>query len=287
MQDLKDLISSDANNDITKIVNHTVEKYLESFFDFLPKLVFTLVLLFILWKITNVIVKIVRNILQKRELDHSVNQFICRLVNISLKIIICISVATILGFEVTSLIAMIGAAGLAIGLALQGALQNFAGGVIILILKPFKTGDDVEFGGQRGAVKEVQLFSTVIEKFVTNEVVIVPNSAISSNTLTNWSRERDRRIDIPFGVAYGSNVEQIREILTKAADNYKLRLPEHKSEVSTTALGSSSVDMLLKVWVNPANYFEAHSDLVEMVYNELNKNNIEIPFPQVVVTKKN
>lgn len=256
-----------------------------AFAEYLPKLFFAIVLFFICLKLINILVRSVKKIITARDVDHSVVKFIGLIISISLKLTALISLATYLGFETTSLVAMLGAAGLAIGLALQGTLQNFAGGVIILVLKPFKTGDDVEFGGERGTVKEVQLFSTIIEKFGTNEDLVIPNSTISSSALTNWNKERSRRIDITFGVGYGTNLKVAKDLIIKAANSDKRAITQELTTVFVTELADSSVNLELRVWCDPAEYLDVRSDMVELIYNTLNENNIDIPFPQLTIHK--
>lgn len=270
----------------SKITKELINDTLNSFTDFLPKLIFALIIFVISYKLINVLTKVLRKILTKRKIDPSVVKFISLLVSISIKMILLISIISYLGIEITSLIAIIGAAGLAIGLALQGTLQNFAGGVIILILKPFKTGDDIEFGGERGIVKEIQLFSTIIEKYGTNENLIIPNSTISSNPVTNWSRYRDRRIDIIFGIGYGSDLKTVKNIIINAVNKDERVTNKIETIIYIKELANSSIDLELRVWGNPTNYFDMRSDMIELIYNTLNENNIEIPFPQLTIHSK-
>ncbi len=269
----------------SSMVEEVLHNTLKSILEYLPKLAFALISFFVLWKVITLILKFVRKTLTKREIDLSVVNFVTLMISVLLRIVLILGLVNYLGFEVTSLVAMIGAAGLAIGLALQGTLQNFAGGVIILILKPFKTGDDVEFGGDRGIVKEVQLFCTVIEKHGTNENLIVPNSSISSSSLINWSSERNRRIDLPFGVAYGSDLKQVKQLIIENAIKDPRVVNPENTTILVTELADNSVNFELKVWVKPADFLTVRSDMMEMVYNTLNENNIDIPFPQLTIHK--
>lgn len=280
-ENIEDIIK---NSDISETI---IIDAISSFAAFLPKLLFALLLFYVSLKLINLLVKSIRKVMLIRGVDISVVKFIGILISISLKLVAIISLASYLGFKTTSLVAMLGAAGLAIGLALQGTLQNFAGGVIILVLKPFKTGDDVEFGGERGIVKEVQLFSTIIEKFGTNEDLVIPNSTISSSALTNWNKERSRRIDILFGVSYGTDLKFVRDILIKVANSDKRTETPELTVVYTKELADSSVNLELRVWCDPIDYLEMRSDMIELVYNTLNENNIEIPFPQLTIHKNN
>ena len=193
-----------------------------------------------------------------------------------------------IGIQMTSFIAILGAAGLAVGMALQGTLQgtlqNFAGGVIILILKPYKVGDFIEQGGTSGVVKEIQIFSTILQT-VDNKIIIVPNTQLATGTLTNYTRANKRRVDVPVGIAYGSDVEQARRVLLDLANAHPDVFKEGADApaVVCTSLGSSSVDLQLRVWVATENYWPVSSALTQGVYEALGKNGIEIPFNQLQV----
>ena len=189
-----------------------------------------------------------------------------------------------IGIQMTSFIAILGAAGLAVGMALQGTLQNFAGGVIILILKPYKVGDFIEQGGISGVVKEIQIFSTILQT-LDNKITIVPNTQLATGTLTNYTRANKRRVDIPVGIAYGSDVEQARRVLLDLAASHPDVFKEGADApaVVCTSLGASSVDLQLRVWVATDNYWPVSSTLTQGVYEALGKNGIEIPFNQLQV----
>lgn len=268
----------------TKAVIHDT---ITSIIGFIPKFIFLVIILFVGLKVIKIASKILAKFMRRREVDDSVIKFVVLMVEIVFKLILIISIIKYLGIETTSFVAMIGASALAIGMALQGSLQNFAGGVIILILKPFKTGDDVEFSGQRGVVKEVQLFSTIIEKFATNENVIIPNSAISSSIITNWSKERDRRVDVMFSVAYGENLEIVKSLVKDKINSDSRIINTSNTVIFVNALADSSVNLELRTWVHPDDYLQARSDFLESIYNTLNEHNIEIPFPNITVHSKN
>ena len=180
---------------------------------------------------------------------------------------------------------MLGATGLAVGLALQGTLQNFAGGIIILVLKPFRVGDYIEFGGQKGTVIDIRMFDTKIDKLTTNEQVIIPNSIIASSTLINWRLERERRVELSFGIAYGESIDKTRKVILDMAVKDD-RVLSTSPTVVVTSLGDSSVNLELRVWVKPQDAFDIKVDMLENIYNILNENNIPIPFPQLDVKIK-
>ena len=253
-------------------------------FNNIPRILIALVILWIGWKLIKVLSKFLQKIFAKRNLDVSLQSFLQSLIGITLKVLLIITVADMIGIQMTSFIAILGAAGLAVGMALQGTLQNFAGGVIILILKPYKVGDFIEQGGTSGVVKEIQIFSTILQT-VDNKIIIVPNTQLATGTLTNYTRANKRRVDVPVGIAYGSDVEQARRVLLDLANAHPDVFKEGADApaVVCTSLGSSSVDLQLRVWVATENYWPVSSALTQGVYEALGKNGIEIPFNQLQV----
>lgn len=253
-------------------------------FNNIPRILIALLILWIGWKLIKVLSKFLQKIFAKRNLDVSLQSFLQSLIGITLKVLLIITVADMIGIQMTSFIAILGAAGLAVGMALQGTLQNFAGGVIILILKPYKVGDFIEQGGTSGVVKEIQIFSTILQT-VDNKIIIVPNTQLATGTLTNYTRANKRRVDIPVGIAYGSDVEQARRVLLDLANAHPDVFKEGADApaVVCTSLGSSSVDLQLRVWVATDNYWPVSSNLTQGVYEALGKNGIEIPFNQLQV----
>ena len=253
-------------------------------FNNIPRILIALAILWIGWKLIKLLTNFLQKIFAKRNLDVSLQSFLQSLIGITLKILLIITVADMIGIQMTSFIAILGAAGLAVGMALQGTLQNFAGGVIILILKPYKVGDFIEQGGINGVVKEIQIFNTVLQT-PDNKIVIIPNTQLATGTLTNFTRANKRRVDIPVGIAYGSDVEQARRVLLDLANAHPDVFKEGADApaVVCTNLGSSSVDLQLRVWVETNNYWPVSSALTQGVYEALGKNGIEIPFNQLKV----
>ena len=253
-------------------------------FNNIPRILIALVILWIGWKLIKVLTNFLQKIFAKKNFDISLQSFLQSLIGITLKILLIITVAGMVGNQMTSFIAILGAAGLAVGMALQGTLQNFAGGVIILILKPYKVGDFIEQGGINGVVKEIQIFNTVLQT-PDNKIVIIPNTQLATGTLTNFTRANKRRVDIPVGIAYGSDVEQARRVLLDLANAHPDVLKEGADApaVVCTSLGSSSVDLQLRVWVETDKYWPVSSALTQGVYETLGKNGIEIPFNQLQV----
>lgn len=273
--------------DVAKITEAAYwDDLLERFLNFIPTIIFAFILLYVGFKAANIIVKIIQKIMRRHLCDESVIGFMTTTVSVILKIIVLMSFVGVLGIETSAFVAMLGAAGLAVGLALQGTLQNFAGGVVILVLKPFRVNDLVEFGGHKGIVKDIKIFNTVIDKLTTNETVIVPNSIIASSTLINWKGERERRLELAFSVAYGENIEEVRRIVLSMAYEDKRVLRTTAPAVIVTALADSSVNMELRVWVDPNDVVFVSSDMLERIYDVLNQHNISIPFPQLDVQIK-
>lgn len=244
-----------------------------------PKLLGALATLVIgLW-IVGILVGVIKKVLVKSKVDPSLGSFLSSLASILLKVLVYISALGVLGVEMTSFIAILGAAGLAVGLALSGTLQNFAGGVMILFFKYFKVGDFIEAQGYMGTVKEIQIFVTVLTT-PDNKTIIIPNGPLSTGSLTNFSAQEKRRVDWTFGIAYGDDVDKAYEVLGRliAEDERILKDPEPFMAVS--ALADSSVNIVVRVWVNAADFWPVHFRMNEQVYKTFDKEGLSIPFPQ-------
>lgn len=247
-----------------------------------PKLIGAIVVWIIGSFIIKKLIKTFDRILIKQDTDASLRPFLNSLVSIGLKVLLVISVLSMIGVAMTSFIALLGAAGLAVGLALSGTLQNFAGGVIILIFKPFKVGDLIEAQGHKGTVKEIQIFNTIL-KDLDNKTIIIPNGGLSTSSLINYSTEPNRRVDFSFGIAYGDSVDKAREVLTNLINEDSRILKDPASFIGVGELGDSSVNLTTRVWVAGEDYWGVFFDLNEKVYNAFNKEGISIPFPQMDV----
>lgn len=219
---------------------------------------------------------------KRRGMETTLRRFLKSLSNIGLKGLLLISVASMLGIETTSFIAVLGAAGLAIGLALQGSLANFAGGVLILIFRPYKVGDFVEAAGQSGIVKSIEIFSTILTTG-DNKTIILPNGSISNSAVINYSTQETRRVDLVFGIGYDEGLRRAKAVLESLinADERILKDPEPMVVVSN--LGDSSVDITTRSWVNVADYWGVYFDLVENVKLAFDEEGISIPYPQTDV----
>jgi len=234
-----------------------------------------------LWLIKK-ITKSLNAIMVKRNLDPSLQPFLLSLISVILKVLLVISVMGMVGIQMTSFIAILGAAGLAVGMALSGTLQNFAGGVMILVFKPFKVSDFVEAQGHMGIVKEIQIFNTILTT-TDNKTIIIPNGGLSTSSMTNFSTQDTRRVDFVFGIAYGDNLSKAKEIIMNIAveDSRVLKDPEPFARMSE--LADSSVNITTRFWVKADDYWDVYFDTMENVYEQFMKQGINIPFPQMDV----
>ena len=233
--------------------------------------------------VINLLNKLVRKILSKRDIDPSVKTFVGSLVNVSLTILLIISVVGALGVQTTSFAALLASAGVAVGMALSGNLSNFAGGLIILLFKPYKVGDYIEAQGVGGTVKEVQMFHTVLGT-VDNKVIYIPNGSLSSGVVTNFSNQTTRRVDWTFGVEYGSDYEKVKQVIESVLANDSRILSEPAAPfIALTALADSSVNVVVRVWVNSSDYWGVYFDINKNIYATFNEVGIGFPFPQLTV----
>lgn len=226
--------------------------------------------------------KMVARLLEKRKVDASIQSFVKSLVNILLTILLIIAVIGKLGVETTSFAALLASAGVAIGMALSGNLQNFAGGLIVLLLRPYKVGDLIESQGVTGTVREIQIFHTIL---VTgdNKVIYIPNGALSSGTVTNYSRESTRRVEWVIGVEYGENFDKVEETTRRIISEDKRVLTDPEPFVALHALDASSVNVIIRVWVKSEDYWGVYFDMNKTIYTVFNKEGIGFPFPQLTV----
>lgn len=263
-----------------------MEQYLDQIIDILvsyaPKVIGAIITLVIgLWLI-KIIVKSVRKTMERRNVDPSIVPFLSTIFAVLLKILLFLSVISMVGIEATSFIAILGAAGLAIGLSLQGTLQNFAGGVVLLLLKPFKVGDVVDVKGYLGVVKEIQIFYTVVNTF-DNKVIYLPNGSLANSDMTNLSQEEDRRNEWTFGIGYGDDVAKAKKIIRRLVDEDKRIFKDPEPFLALHSLGDSSVNVVVRTWSKASELWPVYFDMNEKVYNEFAKEGINIPFPQMDV----
>lgn len=226
--------------------------------------------------------RLLARILEKRKLEISVQTFLRSLVSILLNLILAFAIVSRLGVETTSFAALLASAGVAIGMALSGNLSNFAGGLIILVFKPFKVGDYIEGQNANGAVREIQIFHTILTT-VDNKVIYVPNGALSSNAITNYNKQETRRAEWVFGVEYGEDFEKVKAVLQRIIDADPRILKDPAPMIALGALSASSVDIKVRAWAKTADYWDVYFDMNKIVYDTFNKEGIGFPFPQLTV----
>lgn len=244
-----------------------------------PKLILAILTLVIGFWVIKRISKVLNNTMEKRNVDASLRPFLISITNVLLKIMLLISVMTMVGIAMTSFVAIIGAAGLAVGLALSGTLQNFAGGVMLLIFKPFKVGDFIEAEGHAGVVQSVQIFHTILET-PDGRTIILPNAPVSNGSIVNKSTRPERRCDVSIGIGYGDDIDKARAVIEALiqSDARILKDPEHAILVSE--LGDSSVNFAVRMWVKSADYWGVFFEMQEKIKKAFDKEGVSIPFPQ-------
>jgi len=244
-----------------------------------PGILLAIVTLFIgLWLI-RIVVKSMEKAMNRANVDESLHKFLGSLISILLKVLLLISVASMLGIEATSFIAVLGAAGLAVGLAMQGSLSNFAGGVLILLFKPFKVSDVIDAQGNVGKVFSIHVLNTILKTF-DNKTIIIPNGALANGTITNFSTEATRRVDMSFGIGYGDDLKKAKELLQKLVSSDDRVLKDPEPMIVVGELGDSSVNFTVRVWSKAEDYWGIYFDMQENVKLEFDKEGISIPFPQ-------
>lgn len=234
-----------------------------------------------LWVI-KILVRSSQRIMMKSKIDASLNSFLKSMIDILLKVMLIISVMGMMGIQMTSFIALLGAAGLAVGMALSGTLQNFAGGMMILVFKPFKVGDYISAQGHSGSVKEIQIFVTILTT-PDNKTIIIPNGPLSNGSLTNYSSQSRRRVDWSFGIAYGDNYDTAKKMLHDMMKEDKRIFSHPEPFVALGELADSSVNITVRAWVNATDYWGVYFDMNEKFYKNADRFNLSIPFPQMDV----
>ena len=249
---------------------------------FIPKLLGCILVLWIGFKLIKLLKKALTKLLDKRNAESTLKGFLTSLVDVLMKVMLIIMAMDIIGIKATSFIAVLGAAGLAIGMALQGTLQNFAGGVIILLLRPFKVGDYIEVGSFKGYVKEIRIFHTLIRPF-NGRIIIVPNSELATKSLINHTRDNVIRLDVVASVAYGTDLDKARQVITDVINADELILKDPIPKIAVSELNNSSVDYSLWLWVTVDDYWTVWMRIRENIYKAFYANGISIPFPQMDV----
>lgn len=228
--------------------------------------------------VAGLLTRFVERSLTKANVDETLVKFLGNIVNALLLVLVCVAALRKLGIDTTSFAAVLAAAGLAVGLALHGSLSNFASGVMLVLFKPFKVGDFVDAGGSAGVVEEIRLFSTAM-RTGDNVQIIVPNSSITNATITNYSAKETRRIDLVIGCGYDDNLRDVKELLVSLVEGDERILKEPEAVVAVNELGESSVDFVVRPWVNSADYWSVRWDLIEAIKNQFDDRGFNIPYP--------
>ena len=242
-------------------------------------LLMALAILIIGRQLVKLILRLITVALEKSNVEDTVRIFVTNLLNTLLMILVFIAAINQLGIETTSIIAVLGAAGLAIGLALQGSLSNFAAGILIVIYRPYKVGDYIEAGNYAGTVKDIQIFSTVL-KTPDNKIVVVPNGSIMKGSIVNYSDQDTRHIDLIIGCSYEDDIDKVRSVLEDIIKKEKRVLKDPKPQIAVTELADSSVNFIFRPWVKRTDYLPVYYSLLEEVKKRFDKEGISIPYPQ-------
>ena len=267
-----------------------MEKYLELGESFLlkygPKVLSALLILIIGLFIINIITKLAKKVMKKSHVDETLQKFLGNLLSWALKILLLVTVITQLGVETTSFAAIIASAGLAVGLALQGSLANFAGGVLIMIFKPFKLGDLIEAQGEIGVVKEIEIFTTKLTG-LSNKEIIIPNASLSNGNIVNYTTEGTRRVDLVIGVSYDADIKETKSVLMNVLTSNDKVLKDPAPTVNVSELADSSVNFAVRPWCKAEHYWDVYFEATENIKEALDKAGIEIPYPHQVEIRKN
>ncbi len=267
------------------IIRTYFENLVPDLLNFALQVVVAIIVYGISVKVISMIVKLARKTLEHRNADVGVIQFLCSVIKYCLYFILFMVILNLFGVATTSAVAVLGSCGVAVGLALQGSLSNFAGGVLILLLKPFVVGDYIIEGSNEGTVYEISIFYTKL-KTADNKVIVIPNGNLSNSSLTNMSHMDRRRVDVVIGIAYEADIRTAKEVLYEVADKDPARIKEEEPLVIVDNLGASSVDIGVRIWVPTELYWEAKWRLMENMKYALDEHGISIPYPQLDVKIK-
>lgn len=267
------------------IIRTYFESLIPDLFNFALQVIIAIIVYAVGAKLIKMTVKIVRKTLERRNTDIGVIQFLSAVIRYSMYFVLFMVILNLFGIATTSAVAVLGSCGVAVGLALQGSLANFAGGVLILLLKPFVVGDYIIEGANEGTVYEISIFYTKL-KTVDNKVIVIPNGNLSNSSLINVSHMDNRRVDVAVGIAYEADIRTAKNILYKVAEEDPARLPDEDIVVAVDNLGASSVDMTVRIWVKSEDYWPTKWRLTENIKYALDENNISIPYQQIDVQIK-
>ena len=262
-----------------------IDKGYDIIINFGPKLIAAFLIWIIGGFVIKMLVKGIKRGMNKSNYEKSLQKFLLNLVTWGLKIVLFVVLLGVVGVPTASFAAILAAAGLAIGLALQGSLGNFAGGVLIMIFKPFKIGDLVEAQGEIGVVKEIEIFTTKLTG-LSNREIIIPNGAMSNGNIINYTTEGTRRVDLIFGIGYDADIKQAKDVFMSVLKSHPLVLKDIEPTVNVSELGDSSVNFAVRPWCKTEDYWTVYFDITENVKEALDGAGIEIPYPHTVEIQK-
>lgn len=263
-------------------MDKVIEKILDSLISFSGKLFFAIVIIVVGFKLTQFLMKRIQKGRGFNHLEKSSQTFISSIINIILKTIVLITAITALGIPMTSIVAIIGSAGLALGLALQGGLSNIAGGVMIMLFKPFKVGDYIDTHADSGTVKEINIFHTVLNT-VDNKLVVLPNAQLSNSVIVNYSAMKYRMLMLDISVDYNSDIDKVKEVLYKVANDSQYTLKNKEILIALKEHSDSALVFTFRIWVDQNNYWNAKFEVLEQIKKDFDKAKISIPYPQLDV----
>jgi small conductance mechanosensitive channel len=276
--EITELVSGDQVTSWVTYIRELAETYL-------PKIALAILTLIVGWWLIGRINHGFKKLLTRKKVDISLVPFLCSMTNATLKVLLFVSVASMVGIETTSFVAVLGAASLAVGFALQGSLANFAGGVLILLFKPFKVGDLIESDGVLGVVQSITVLNTILATPADN-TAILPNGQVANNKVLNYTKENSRRVDLTVGIGYDEDIEKAKKVLVEALKNVPNVLESPAPFVGVLGFGDSSVDLVVRPYAKSAEYWNVYFAANEAIKKALDDNNIEIPYPHQVEIRK-
>ena len=276
--EITELVSVDQVTSWVTYIRELAETYL-------PKIALAILTVIVGWWLIGRINHGFKKLLTRKKVDISLVPFLCSMTNATLKVLLFVSVASMVGIETTSFVAVLGAASLAVGFALQGSLANFAGGVLILLFKPFKVGDLIESDGVLGVVQSITVLNTILATPADN-TAILPNGQVANNKVLNYTKENSRRVDLTVGIGYDEDIEKAKKVLVEALKNVPNVLESPAPFVGVLGFGDSSVDLVVRPYAKSAEYWNVYFAANEAIKKALDDNNIEIPYPHQVEIRK-
>ncbi len=278
----ENLNAEEAVKQGSKLLEMIREFTVSSIFPVVSRLVLAIIVFFVAKFLIKKLLKLFRKMFEKSKIDATVKSFLLSIINAALYILLVVGIVEILGVATATIVSVVASAGLAVGLALQGSLSNFAGGMLILLLKPFKIGDYIVASGVEGTVTSIDIFYTKIRTF-DYRVIVIPNGTLSNNSITNVSAESKRRLDIIASASYNDNIDHVKEVLMRILDECPTVIPDEEKKVFISNYAGSSVDYNLRFWVRSEDYWDTKFSVTESIKKYFDKEGIEIPYSKLDV----